>query len=95
MSTNEAELGGQRIPQAHGRSDGRVDPGPVRLQHQVAGGKLRQQPPHPNVDGELRQDEEQREEKPRVDFRVEEKWTSTSPTRLAPPPSRAAAAAAT
>ena len=74
MSNNEQELGGQRIPQTHCRSDDRVEAGPIRVGNQVAREKLHQRPPHANVDDELRHDEErQRDEKPRVYFDVEQK----------------------
>ena len=71
---NEHDLGGQRISQTHGRANGRVEARPIGVGNQVAREELHQSPPHAHVDDELRQDEQrQREEKPRLDFHVEEK----------------------
>ena len=63
------------------------DAGPVGVRNQVARDELRQEPPHANVDAELRQDEErQRQEKPRVYFCVEQKGDfDVSPPRASLP----------
>ena len=72
--SDEQELGGQRIPQTHRRSNGGVEAGPVRVGNQVAREELHQNTPHADVNDELRHDEKrQGEEKPRVDFYAEEK----------------------